>query len=103
MRLSRLYGLKVAAFSATSRRTVSTTIRPTVIRPHFFNPLAVPRRTRQYSSQDTPPVGPQTLDGPEEESDKKHQKDESEPTFRSTVLKMMESAATMFASIAVLG
>ncbi|PGH04980.1 hypothetical protein AJ79_06937 [Helicocarpus griseus UAMH5409] len=79
--------------------------RPSAIRPQVqpqFRPWVVPS-TRRYSQM---PVGPPSLnqDGPEEENEKKSGRNEdSDPTLKSTILKMMESAATTFASIAVLG
>ncbi|EEP82655.1 conserved hypothetical protein [Uncinocarpus reesii 1704] len=69
--------------------------------PPVYAPWAVPR-IRQYGSQDLNPGGPpqpgqETPDVSERES-----KDDG-PTLKSTGLRMFESAATTFASIAVLG
>ncbi|KAK2806071.1 hypothetical protein FQN51_008024 [Onygenales sp. PD_10] len=91
MRLNRICSPKVSSF-----------IRPSSVRPQF-HPWAVPS-TQRYVQNQNYPIGPQNLnDGPEEDNEGKGEKKEPDPDLRTTMLKMLESAATMFASIAVLG
>ncbi|KAK2764212.1 hypothetical protein FQN52_005385 [Onygenales sp. PD_12] len=91
MRLNRICSPKVSSF-----------IRPSFVRPQF-HPWAVPS-TQRYVQNQNYPIGPQNLnDGPEEDNEGKGEKKEPDPDLRTTMLKMLESAATMFASIAVLG
>ncbi|KKZ67795.1 hypothetical protein EMCG_06561 [[Emmonsia] crescens] len=81
--------------------------RPRTIHPQFIRPWDVLPSTRRRYAQNSPPVGPQSLsqDGPEEEDDRRrnNKKEDADPSLKTTLLKMLESAATMFASIAVLG
>ncbi|KAK2812794.1 hypothetical protein FQN50_001123 [Emmonsiellopsis sp. PD_5] len=68
-----------------------------------FRPWAVLGTQRYVQNY---PIGPQNInqqDGPEEDNDGKGEKKEPDPDLKTTMLKMLESAATMFASIAVLG
>lgn len=71
-------------------------------------PRSVPsysvRRFSNIPQGASPPQGQDIVDqaGAEDEGGKGKNAD-SEPNFRSTILKMLESAATTFASIAVLG
>ncbi|KAK2742379.1 hypothetical protein FQN55_007913 [Onygenales sp. PD_40] len=91
MRLNRICSPKVSSF-----------IRPSFVRPQF-RPWAVPA-TQRYVQNQNYPIGPQNInDGPEEDNEGKGEKKEPDPDLRTTMLKMLESAATMFASIAVLG
>ncbi|KAL3461296.1 hypothetical protein BJX64DRAFT_163341 [Aspergillus heterothallicus] len=53
-------------------------------------------------SQSSIPSGPDPLDQQNQDDDRGRTNDQ-DPNFRSTILKMLESAATTFASIAVLG
>ncbi|PGH19356.1 hypothetical protein AJ80_03996 [Polytolypa hystricis UAMH7299] len=73
------------------------------IRPQFCPWRAC--SVRLYGSQDVAPGGPPSPNqGPsaEDNEDGKNKKDE-DPTLKGTIFKMMESAATTFASIVVLG
>ncbi|PGH32924.1 hypothetical protein GX50_04268 [[Emmonsia] crescens] len=97
MRLSRV----------CSSAKVIFTPRPRTIHPQFIRPWDVLPSTRRRYAQNSPPVGPQSLsqDGPEEEDDRRrnNKNEDADPSLKTTLLKMLESAATMFASIAVLG
>lgn len=73
-------------------------------------PRRPPGRASAYSgqsfSQNSLPGGPDPTDqaDSDDQGGKKGQpNDDQDPNLRSTILKMMESAATTFASIAVLG
>lgn len=66
----------------------------------------IPYCPKRFNSQPPNPgqVNPDPL-GQDESDDKggKGKGRDDDPTFKSTILKMMETAATTFASIAVLG
>lgn len=68
---------------------------------------AIPYYQKRFNANPTPgQIGPQPQaldqDGPDEDGGKGKKRDD-DPTFKSTILKMMETAATTFASIAILG
>ncbi|KAG5301473.1 AAA - ATPase domain-containing protein [Histoplasma ohiense] len=90
-----------------SRTQVFFCPRPRAVGPQFLRPCGIVPSTRRCYAQNAPPVGPQNLnqDGPEEEGERErnHKNEDPGPSLKTTFLKMLESAATMFASIAVLG
>lgn len=58
--------------------------------------------SRRHNAQDTGRVSPCVMDQ-EDGDNPKGKEDKEDPNFKSTILKMLETAATTFASIAVLG
>ncbi|BCS22725.1 ATP-binding protein [Aspergillus puulaauensis] len=83
-------------------------VSPTRVRP--WVPRRPPGRAPAYSgqsfSQNSLPGAPDPTDQADQEDQgggKGQANNDQDPNFRSTILKMMESAATTFASIAVLG
>ncbi|KAA8646195.1 ATP-binding protein [Aspergillus tanneri] len=84
-------------------RSLSLISRPRVAlsRPQRPHPTVPYHSGRQFSQG--PLLGaPDPLDQNARDEDKSRA-DDSEPTLRSTILKMLETAATTFASIAILG
>ncbi|WEW55225.1 hypothetical protein PRK78_000654 [Emydomyces testavorans] len=82
------------------RTRVVFDLRRSLIR-RGYAPWTIPQ-IRQYGSQDLNPGGPPQPGQESPEIPEREHKNDG-PTFKSTVLKMFESAATTFASIAVLG
>ncbi|RJE21972.1 hypothetical protein PHISCL_05676 [Aspergillus sclerotialis] len=83
--------------------------RSFALRARVASPLRVTRTIPYYQKRfnSNPNPGqvnpdPMDQDGPDEDGGKRKGRDD-DPTLKSTILKMMETAATTFASIAILG
>lgn len=82
------------------RRTVVFGFRRAIVRPGPASWAVL--QSRRYGSQDFQPGGP-PQPGQETPENSKDEPKNDGLDFKSTLLRMFESAATTFASIAVLG